>query len=141
MARLPSINSLRKEDMPNSPEWIDPMLQQLNSFMSSVYHALDNDITINDNIAASLKQISFTTRSDYSTAVVKTDGFEVQKIANPLRSKPVGVLMVKIVDLVNYKTITDPVNIHWDFLDGYINIKFITGLIDSNKYEVNVLIL
>lgn len=127
--------------MPDSPDWVDPMLTQLNSFMSSVYYALDNDITINDNIAASLKQISFTTRSDYTTATEKTDGFETSKIANPLRTKPVGVHLVKIVDLAQYKTITEPVTIFWDYLDGYINIKYITGLTDSNKYEINLLII
>jgi len=127
--------------MPNSPEWIDPLLQQLNSFMTSVYHALDKDITVNENIAASLKQISFTTRSDYSTASPVADGFEVQKIANPLRTKPVGVILVKVVDLTSYKTITDPVNVFWDYLDGYINVKYITGLLDSNKYEINLLII
>jgi len=141
MAKLPSINSLRKEDMPNSPDWIDPLLTQLNSFMGSVYRALDNDITVNDNIAASLKQISFTTRSDYTSASPVENGFEVQKIANPLRKKPVGVMLVKTVDLTHYKTITNPVNIYWDFLDGYINVKYVTGLIDSNKYELNLLII
>ena len=127
--------------MPDAPDWMDPLILQLNSFMGSLYHALDNDLTINDNIAMSLKQISFTTRSDYTTASPLESGFEVKKIANPLRTKPVGVLLVKTVDLEQYKTITDTVSIHWDYLDGYINIKYVAGLKDSNKYELNLLIL
>lgn len=141
MAKLPSINTLRVEDLPDAPDWVTPMLTQLNSFMGSVYRALDKDITVNDNIAASLKQISFKTRSDYSTSVTKTDGFNVQKIYNPLRTKPVGVIMTSIVNLTNYAVITDPVSIHWDYLDGYINIKYVAGLADSTKYEINLLIL
>jgi hypothetical protein len=141
MAKLPTINTLRKEDMPDAPEWMGPLITQLNSFMSSVYYALDRDITFDENIAASLKQISFTTRSDYTSASPVTAGFEVKKIFNPLKSKPVGVHLVKIVDLTAYKVITNPVTIHWDYLDGYVNIRYVTGLADSNKYEINLLIL
>jgi hypothetical protein len=117
------------------------MLSQLNAFMSSVYYALDKDITINENVAASIKQISFTTRTDYSSASPVKDGFALQKIYNPLKTKPVGVHLIKITNLTSYKIMTDPVTIHWDYLDGYINIRYVTGLEDSNKYELNLLIL
>jgi len=141
MAKLPTINTLRREDMPDAPDWVTPLLTQLNSFMGSVYYALDKDITVNENLAMYAKQIKFTTRSDYTTATPTEDGFETQKIYNPLKSKPLGVHLVKIVDLTSYTIITDPVSIFWDYLDGYINIKYVTGLTNSNKYELNLLIM
>lgn len=141
MAKLPTIKSLRREDIPDAPEWMTPMFTQLNSFMSSMYYALDKDLTFNDNIASSVKQISFITRSDYLTATPLSGGFEVQKIYNPLKVKPVGVILVKATDLTAYSIITSAISINWSFLDSYININYVTGLVPSNKYELNLLII
>jgi len=129
-----------REDFKEAPDWIIGLLTPLNSFMSSVYYALDNQLTFSENISSAIKELSFTTRSDYSSADPKTDGWEDRKIYNPLSVKPQGVILVKIVDLTNYKVITDPVNVFWDYLDSYVLIKYITGLDDSTKYKVNFLI-
>jgi len=129
-----------REDLKDAPDWIVNLLTPLNSFMSSVYYALDNDLTFTENIASSVKTISFTTRSDYSSASPVSDGFDTQNVFNPLKSKPVSVQIVKITDLTNYNIITNAVTLYWEYLDGYIKIKYCTGLADSTKYELNLLI-
>ena len=129
-----------REDFKDAPEWITGLLTPLNSFMSSVYYALDKDITFQENISAAIKEIKFTTRSDYSSADPKTDGWVIQQVYNPLRIKPSGVHIVRVIDLTAYSVVTDPVTLFWDYLDGYIKIKYVTGLADSNKYQLNLLI-
>lgn len=141
MAKLPSIKVLSREDLKEAPEWIVKLITPLNSFMQSVYYALDKDITFSENIAAAVKEVKFVTRSDYTTAPVKTDGWDTLQIYNPLDTKPIGVYLIKIVDLTAYKIITEPVMVHWDYLDGYIKLTYITGLKDSNNYQINLMIL
>lgn len=140
MSKLPTIKALTREDLKDAPDWIIGLIDPLNSFMRSTYAALDRDITFTENIASALKEISFTTRSDYLTATPLDSGFDIQQIYNPLRVKPTAVHLGKIVDLTGYKVITNPVFIYWEFLDGYIKIKYVTGLAPSNKYQLNLLI-
>lgn len=137
MANLPTIKSLRREDIPDAPEWVGSLLTPLNSFISSVYYALDKDITFTENIASSIKEVTLTTRTDYST---NPENFEKISIANPIRTKPVGVQLVKIANLGTYAPIYSSTSLHWDFLDGYVRIHYVSGLDNSVKYGMNLLI-
>ena len=68
------------------------------------------------------------------------DGWVVQSVANPMKYKPSAVTVGQVIEKEKYTVITDPVTIHWDFLNGSIRIKYMTGLESSTKYEVKLLI-
>ena len=141
MAGLPPIRRITKEDLRDAPDWVNFLLYPLNSFMESVYSALDANLTLGDNIAGCGScTLSFKTRSDYSTALVKKDGWELQTLSNPIRYKPTNVVIGNIIEKEGFSVITEPVNVFWDYLNGSIRVKYITGLQDSTKYEISLLI-
>lgn len=140
MAKLPSIKNLMVEDIgKDAPEWFRNFLTPLNSFMSSVYFALDRDITFTENINSSIKEISFTTEADYTVAVPPL-GWIVQSIANPLKKKPVGAVLIGITNLTDYSIITLANQINWYYSEGSIKINYVTGLKNSTKYKITLLI-
>lgn len=140
MAQLPLIKKILREDLQEAPPWIDGLLYPLNTFMEGVYYALDRELTFEDNINSAVRALKFTTRSDYTSASPTKDGFVEQKVANPLRGTPQGVTICKITDLTNYAVITNPVSCYWEYLNGEIRVKYITGLANSTKYTINILI-
>jgi hypothetical protein len=50
MAKLPVLSKLRVEDFPGAPNWVSPMFAVLNKFMDTVYTALSQGITLEDNL-------------------------------------------------------------------------------------------
>jgi len=140
MANLPSVRRITREDLRGAPEWVNNLLLPLNSFMESVYSALDQNLTLGDNVSAAVTSISFKTRSDYGTASPLTDGFEMQTLANPLRYRPKAVAIGGVVEKEKFSILTDPVYLHWEYLNGQIRIKYVAGLQPSKKYDINLLI-
>jgi len=142
MAKLPNQKRVLREDLKDAPSWIDRLITPLNSFMESVYYALNKNITFNENIASQIKEIEFTTLSTYSTASPKIDGFQVIQFPHSLKNKPFGVTIQQITEKSGtYNPITSPVCIDWYDNNGVININYITGLEDSKTYIIRLLVL
>lgn len=141
MAELPSIRRIVREDIKNAPDWIESLIGPLNGFMEEIYNALDRDLTIGQNLRGAIKSISFKTRSTYGTASPLTNGWEVQKISNPMQVKPQLVIIGNVIDKDTFLPITSPVSLSWDFLDGIIRINYVAGLQADKRYEINLLIL
>jgi len=139
MAKLPSIKRIVKEDIQDAPEWIDQLISPLNTFMEEVYFALDNQLSIGDNIRGSLTKITVRTLSTYGNTPV-TDNWEVVNINNPIGVRPQIVSIGQVTDLNTFLPAIDPVGVAWDFLNGIIRLKYISGLEPSKKYEINLLI-
>jgi hypothetical protein len=140
MAQLPLIKKILREDLKNAPDWIDQLLYPINTFMEGVYYALDKELSFGDNINAAVRTLNFTTRSDYTTASPLTDGFVEQKLANPIKGTPKGVIVCKTVNADTYGIVTGAVTCYWEYLNGEIRVRYITGLANSTKYSINVYI-
>jgi hypothetical protein len=138
MAVLPNQKRISREDLKEAPSWIEKMLYPVNSFFESVYSALNKDLTFADNIVSQIKEIQFTTASDY----VLNDTFEVLNFTHTLKNKPIGCIVLQIYQRTDdYQTITTPVTIDWIEINGVISINFVTGLDDSKKYTLRVLVI
>jgi len=141
MAKLPNQRRVLREDLKDAPDWIDRLLTPLNSFMESIYYALNKQITFQENISALIKEVEFTTKANYSSASPKTDGWEVLKFQHGLKIRPFGLSVAQIyVKSGAYETITAPVFADWSDINGVININYITGLEDSKTYVARFLI-
>jgi hypothetical protein len=110
--------------------------------MEEIYYSLDKDLTIGDNIRGAIKTLNFTTRSDYGTASPLLDGWVQQKLNNPIGTniRPDVVSIGKVTNVTDYTTITDPVYVSWDYLNGVLRVNYIAGLKASTKYEIKLLI-
>lgn len=142
MARLPNQKRIMREDLQDAPSWIDRLLFPLNSFMESVYYALNKNITFNENIACQIREITFTTPSTYGVGSPVGVDFDEIRFSNQLRTVPQGVIIMQlnITNSVDTPLYTAQ-SLHWYHDDGIIYIPYISGLSASTDYTLRVLVI
>lgn len=138
MAKLPSVKSIRREDLsPDAPSWVDNLLGTLTIFMESVYSALNKDITFTENIACNIREFVINTKNNYTSG-----NFDAFTFPSGLRSKPNGVIVLSVTNQTNPDTLfTSAVSLDWRDLSGQIQIRNITGLDNSKKYTIKVMVI
>jgi hypothetical protein len=137
MATLPSVKSIRREDLGNDiPEWVSFLLAPLTTFMEAIYSALNKQFTFQENIACNLRQLTFTTSSGYTGGA-----FTALIFPSNLRGrKPIGVLILQITESTGL-LITKAVSPSWVDISGTISVNYIAGLENSKQYEVLFLVV
>lgn len=138
MARLPSQRRIAREDLQEADSWIDKLLFPLNSFMESIYNAMNKNLTFEENIQSSFSTFQFETKSDYS--IGNFVAIDLNKgLATTVKIQ--GVLLCQIyVQNKQQEAITEPVFIDWVELNNKLRIKYISGLSNSTKYVCRILI-
>ena len=130
MASLPPVRKLLQEDLKQAGAWISKLIYPLNLFMSSVYAALNHDLTFQDNILAQWKTVTVSGSNP-------TTQFTWSYV-----SAPVGVTIQAISDTsASPKTITTAVTHVWSYSGGVVSINNITGLDPKRQYSITFLIL
>lgn len=136
MAFLPTVKSIRREDIgPEAPDWVDNLLGPLTTFMEAIYSALNKQITFQENIACTIREFQFSTSSTHTTG-----DFEAITFPSGLKTKPIGCMILQILNTSNASVIKQAVSLHWEDLSGTITIRYISGLDDSTKYSMRVLV-
>lgn len=126
---LPDVRRLNREDFQDAPQWLDPMLNTLNSFMDSVYNIFNRNVSLTDNLNIQLTAIS-----------VETDGsgnITPVKIKTTVRGRVNGIVVIRAV--------SDSGNSQAPFVDyvqseNIITISKIAGLNLSTKYKIIMLV-
>jgi hypothetical protein len=137
MAVLPTVKGIRREDLgPEAPSWVDQLLSPLSSFMEAIYSAFNKQITFTENIACKFQESTFTTSSAYSTGT-----FDPIIFPSGLRGRANGVIALSATDQTNKLVIKKAVSLAWEDLSGDIKINYITGLENSTKYFVRMLVI
>jgi len=123
MAKLPILKRFLAEDYQSAGAWITKFLYVLNLFAGSVYAALNNGLTLQDNMLAQVNTVSISGSSPKTT------------INWSYSSKPVGVLLINILDASSQAAIiTSPTTVAWSYGAGVITINNITGLTSGKSY-------
>lgn len=133
--KLPSQKRILREDLKGAPSWVGPLIDTLNSFMETVYRALNKNVTFSDNIAANVKEFTYKTTSTYPAA---QDNVE---FVSGLKTKASGVLLFQVYETSSYSPPPGPVYIPWVEINGTIIISTITGLEPSKTYLVRVAVV
>jgi hypothetical protein len=130
--KLPQVDQIRKEDMPDAPDWINVIISAMDRFNNFVYRALDRNIN-EDNIDEQIKTFDIS-QNEITTGY----GFKSEL----KRVSPRMVILGKIVEknIGYHNPITSAVHIDWVYEDGLIKIKNITGIDSSKEYTVTVLV-
>ena len=116
----------------------EKLLYPVNTFMESTYEALNGQLEFGINIKSQIKTLTFTTEADY----VASSNFIPLTFINTLSSVVQGVVLLRI-----YKTddassiITNAVGIHWEPKQNDVKLAFVTGLADSTKYTIKLLVI
>lgn len=136
MAFLPTVKSIRREDIgPEAPDWVDNLLAPLTTFMETIYSAFNKQITFQENIACTIREFQFNTDSTYTSG-----DFTAITFPSGLKTRPIGCYVMQILNTTDASVITNAVSLYWEDLSGTIKISYISGLNDSTKYSVRVLV-
>ena len=126
---LPDVRRLNREDFQDAPQWLDPMLNTLNSFMDSVYNIFNRNVSLTDNLNIQLTTISVETDANGDITPVK--------IKTSVRGRVNGIVVIRAV--------SDSGNSQAPFVDyvqseNIITISKIAGLNLSTKYKIIMLV-
>lgn len=132
--KLPTQKKILREDLKGAPDWINGVIDPTNTFMEKTYQALNKNITLTDNIASFVKELTYTTPAGYPT-------MEPITFRNELKARPIGVMVMQVYDKATYIPAPGPVYIPW-VLDnaGDIMVYPITGLQASKTYLVRLVV-
>jgi hypothetical protein len=129
---LPSIKRILREDVKEAPSWVNGLIDPLNGFMETVYQALNRNLTLTENVASFVKELTYTTISTYPTDQ------DIMKFQNSLKVKPTGVMLMQAYDKVTFLPPTGPVYIPWTYDGTQIIIRPITGLAADKTYIIRL---
>lgn len=133
--KLPTARKILREDLKGAPDWISGIIDPINSFMEKIYQAMNKNITLQENIASFIKEITYTTEATYPNSQGKVT------FKNELKTRPIGVLLMQIYDKNNYIPPVGPVYVPWvQNKDGDLEIHTITGLRPGVTYIIRLVI-
>lgn len=133
--RLPTQKKIMFEDLGgDAPDWARRIVDPLNSFMETVYQAMNRNITFDQNIASFIKEVVYTTPSTYPV-------MEEIKFQNLLKTKAVGVIILQVTDRSDYTPPAGPWVAPWAEDNGIIKVQSIPGLQASKTYNVRFLVI
>lgn len=136
MAKLPTLRRLFKNDFkPEYSELVEKLIVSINNGFDNVYDALNNKITLRNNILCNIKDFSV----------------QVSSAGIPLSNLVLNVDFknnINVVTVGRVDNITNPlsypssgVTISWDQITASsIQIKHISGLTEGNTYNIRVVI-
>lgn len=139
MAGLPTTKKIYRADLGKDiPVWVDSLLSPLNSFIEQVYTALDRNLTFPENVSSQIEVIEFTTKSTYSSG----NDFEEISIKRKIPRYATFLIIGNVFNFSNPQIkFTTPIFPSWSDENGLIKIRYISGLTNSTKYKIYLLIL
>ena len=136
MARLSSAKSIGSDIYQDAEKWGKQLIDILNPFIRDVFLALSKNITLADNLSGSIREFTFTTKSNYTAG---TAGWELIRFAHGLAVKATKCELLQINEIGdNEPVITSAVSMDWTEAAGEIKIRYVAGLANSKKYKMRV---
>lgn len=131
MAQIPVNKRLLAEDFPaDQKSWISRLLAPLNDFMTQVTGALNNQLTVRENMAAEHREIEFLVRA--TPALTYPLFFKTK-----FNLKPVVVTCVGAREVAGApQPIGQAVFADWEYANGQVSITNLTGLTVGKTYRV-----
>lgn len=136
MAKLPEIKRISREDLPESPDWVNNLLSPVNSFMDTVYRSLNKSLTFQDNIQGAIRDLEFRTSATYTSGDFTPVAFSYGSGS----VRPAGVLLLQI-RAGSGQVIKQAVTLQWSENNGTVSIDYVSGLADSSQYFIRVVII
>lgn len=102
--------------------------------MDTVYQALNRNITFSENVACTIKELSYVTPSTYPSSV------DPVQFLTGLKIKSSSVILMQVYDQATYTPPPGPVFVPWVENNGSIVLGTLTGLEASKTYLVRLLV-
>jgi hypothetical protein len=134
----PIIDRIRKEDIPQSPAWMERVLYVLNRFLESVVLLFNKNLNYKDNIDSQIYE-------DTINSTALTTGY---KFKVTMKEIPSGVQILKLKRTTeSYTSFTVAPWVNWEYLtdentgDRTIKIHNILGIDTTSDYELTLLVI
>lgn len=128
--KLPLITQLDRQDFPDAPDWITKLLYPLQLFMTSVYGALTNKLTLQDNLSCVVQQFSIVAGASDS---LNTFSFPCNL------GRPIAELTAYCTNADGSYTPVYP-QVSFNYINGLVVINGIKGLTNTKKYNFTVVV-
>lgn len=129
MAQLPVIKRFSTEDFPGQKDWIGTLFYPLNLILTTLYSALNNGLTISQNLQAQTVALSVAGSSP--------------SVSFPYKYSPAIPLGVSVVSVVQTNTpavnLTAAVGCLWTYSSGVVTVTC-QGLDASSTYNVTFVV-
>jgi hypothetical protein len=127
--KLTAITRIRKEDMPEAPDWIEKVIYPLNRFIENVYSAFRGSIDFNDNVKSEIREFTLNT-TDFPFK------FKPKFIPNMIF---LGQILQVAGDHVDLTSTPFP---DWEYgNDGLVTLYTITNLTVGEDYKIKLLLI
>jgi hypothetical protein len=134
MAKLPSFKRILTQDFPpDNSKLVEKLALLLNSSFDAIFNSLNNRITLNDNLAATVKDV--TLRVDSNGTPNGSVGFKLD------RNFTVLEVRVGRVDNNTNSALYPPaaVFVSWTQTNDFITIDNVRGLSTGNTYTLRLI--
>jgi len=119
------------ESFQDQAEWIGPLLSSLNSFMNDLVINFNNGLTISDNLAQEIKEISW--KNDSNNLPLR--------FTTKFNKYPQGISVIYLYNTTDGVYSTQAPWLEWSFANNQIVISNITGLTASKNYTIRLLVI
>lgn len=130
---LPDVRRLNREDFPDAPSWVDPMLNTLNAFMDSVYNIMNKNLSLVYNFNIQIVTVAVSTDGNGDISPVK------QKLA--IRGKVRGLVVIRVLKEANDQTSIQAPYVEWSQSEDILTITNIASLNTDKKYKIVLLVI
>ncbi len=137
MSEVSTTQRITQEELQGTAEeQISALIRPLNLFFEDTNRALDRDLTVQQNMDASILRVRIQTAASYPGNWVEV------KFQHGMKRRPSGAMMINIVDNNNFDTVfISPITIQTTFDSTQGTLKFVTGLVPSGDFTLTLLIL
>lgn len=129
MATLPVIKRFLTEDFPSQASWIGVLFYPLNLLLNTIYSALNNGITLSQNVQAQVATLPVSGASP--------------SVSVPYKYSPTTPLGVTVVNVVQTSTpavaLTAAVGCAWSLNNGIMTMT-VQGLNSTSTYNVTFVV-
>lgn len=139
--RITNFFNVTRENLPGSEDWVEGLLSPLNSTLFSTYTALNQNLSIGDNLIGQTSRIQVVTASTYTSGVFTALLVPWQF---PEKARPNHLIVSNVTQGSNQPPILNTVQVPswtYNFDSRSISIPYVTGLANSSTYTLTLLIL
>ena len=132
----PRLKKIKREDMPGSREWIDPLLLVVNQTTQTLNAAFGGQLELASNVAGDVRDLEVLTGPNYTLGIMP-----LVKLRPTITTRARACQILQVIDLDDVDAIlSGPYEADWRDIGGELQIRWISGLDGSKRYQVRVFI-
>lgn len=128
-----SLKTIKREDLPGAPSWVDPLLLGYNQTVKQVNAATNKGgLTLSGNIAGSVREVQVQTQANYASGE-----FEILEMQSGIQTRANACHILQVINVDSTEAVlSGPYHADWRDQGGRMVVRWISGLAPSSRYTV-----